>query len=96
MVGAAPQWVRIILVSIDVAAIVIAGSAALVSYRAWHRMRCEVSEDIEAPEYARELVEIGAGRTRFLATWGMMTGVGFALAVVYDLISPWVVPLCGW
>jgi len=88
--------VRIILVSIDVAAITIVRSDALVSYRAWHGMRCEVSEDIEAPEYARELVEIGAGRTRFLATWGMMTGVGFALAVVYDLISPWVVPLCGW
>jgi hypothetical protein len=96
MIGAARQWVRITFISIDAAAIVIAGSAALVSYRAWNRKRRTVSGDIEAPEQAWELIQIGEGRTRFLAIWGMMTGVGFALALVFDLMSPWVVPLCGW
>lgn len=77
-----------LLLSIDLIAIAVAAAAALVSYRSWRATRRELAGR------ARDLVEIGEGRTRFLALWGLLTGVGFLLAVVFDGVALWVLPLC--
>ena len=70
-------------------AIAVAAAAALVSYRSWRATRREFAGR------AGDLIEIGEGRTRFLALWGLLTGVGFLLAVVFDGVALWVVPLCA-
>ena len=40
------------------------------------------------------VVEIGAGRRRFLAMWGVMISLGFLLAVVFDLVAVLGLRLC--
>jgi hypothetical protein len=42
-----------------------------------------------------ELVEAGEGRTRFLAVWGIWTGVWFAIAILFNTIAVFAVPTCG-
>ena len=44
---------------------------------------------------ASTLMEIGAGRTRFLALWGMVLGVGFALAAAITAVAFIVLPRCA-
>ena len=78
-----------LLVAIDVAAMVIAALAAVVSYRSWNSTRRELSG------HAGDLIEIGEGRTRFLSVWGMLISVGFLIAIASDLVALWVLPLCG-
>jgi hypothetical protein len=85
---ALPGWTWPTLLGVDVLAIAIAVLAAIVSWRNWQRARHEAASD--AP-----LIEIGEGRTRFLALWGLMTGVGFAVAGIFDLVTLWIVPVCA-
>jgi hypothetical protein len=40
------------------------------------------------------MVDIGEGRTRFLALWGMLTSGGLFLVVLLDFIALFVLPLC--
>jgi hypothetical protein len=84
--GAGALWS--LLLAIDLIAMAIAASAALVSYRAWRASRREVSG------HAGELIEVGEGRTRFLALWGMITGGGFLIVIAFDLVGLLVLPLC--
>lgn len=83
------QWAWSLLVAIDLIAMAIAVLAALTAYRNWL-----LSHD-EATGYAHGMVEIGEGRTSFLSLWGILTSVGFFVAVAFDFIALWVVPLCG-
>ena len=84
--GAGLWW---LLLSIDLIAIAVAAAATLVSYRSWRATRRELAGR------ASDLLEIGEGRTRFLALWGLLTGVGFLLAVVFDGVALLVLPLCA-
>jgi hypothetical protein len=41
------------------------------------------------------MVETGEGRTRFLAIWGMLIGLTFFVAVIFDFVGLWILPICG-
>jgi hypothetical protein len=84
--GGAPRtyamvgWLWPMLIAVDAVALLVAALAALVSFSTWRSTREE--SDGRAPE----AIDIGEGRTRFLALWGMMTGTGFFIATVFDLV----------
>jgi len=42
-----------------------------------------------------ELIEIGRGRTRFTAMWGVVLGFGFALATLLTAIPLLMIPRCA-
>jgi hypothetical protein len=86
--AAAPGWLWPLLLVIDIAALIVALAAIFVSYRIWHKARDERQGDAGA------LAEIGEGRTRFFALWGMVGGGAFAMAILFDLIAVLVLPLC--
>jgi hypothetical protein len=77
-----------ILVAIDVAGIVLAVAGGLVSLRSW-RLTFD-----EAPGSAHQLLDIGQGRTRFLAMFGVLTSVLFTLGMLFAAAAVFVVPLC--
>jgi hypothetical protein len=95
--GAAPrsavplhsQGLSWLLIALDLAAIVVAAVAVLVSHRSWQSTRREF------PGHAGDLIDIGEGRTRFLSLWGMLTSAGFMIAIAIDLVGLWILPLCA-
>jgi hypothetical protein len=82
-------WVWPTMIGIDVLTILIALAAILVSYRNW-RIASEESAGPRSP-----LIEIGEGRTRFLSMWGLLIGALFVIAVSFDLVALFIVPVCG-
>jgi hypothetical protein len=54
----------------------------------WRRTRGESSGG------AGHVLEIGEGRTRFLAACGMLSAFGFALAILFDTPAIMAVPAC--
>jgi hypothetical protein len=78
------------LLTVEGIAVVIAFAGAMTAYRSWAATHAEAHGDTE------DLVEAGRGRTRFLALWGLMTSLGFAVAILFSLTGPLVVPLCGY
>ncbi len=70
-----------LLYSIDAIAFVIALATILISWRHWQLTKEEASGEIT------ELAEIGEGRTRFLALWGMLMGGMFAAAIFFGFIA---------
>ena len=80
----APIGALIVLVSCALAA-----SAA--GYASWRKF-AEVRDEREGGH--DELAEIGHGRTRFVALWGVYLGVGFALASLVTLVAFALVPQC--
>jgi hypothetical protein len=83
------RWSWSLLVAIDVFTMLIAALAAIIAYRNWN-----LSRD-EAVGYSHGLMEIGEGRTSFLSLWGILTSAGFFVAVAFDFIGLWTIPLCG-
>lgn len=83
-----PAWAWPTLLGIDVATIAVAIVAILISYHYWRRARDE------AVAHAAS-IETGEGPTRFLALWGLLVGYGFLVAVLFDLVGLWIVPVCG-
>jgi hypothetical protein len=79
----------LVLIAIDVASLIICAAAAAIAYRNWARSAEELAETESA------MVETGEGRTRFLAVWGFLVGIGFFVAVVFDFVGLWIVPICG-
>ena len=49
----------------------------------------------ESEGHMDDLVEVGEGRTRFLGIIGMAFSVLFFAAVLFGLISLWIVPVCA-
>ncbi|MDQ2802823.1 MAG: hypothetical protein M3Y41_09110, partial [Pseudomonadota bacterium] len=63
--------------------------SAAVAWRIWRETRGE------RPGKTASLLEVGEGRTRFLALVGILMGLGFAIAIVFDTVVLLVVPLCA-
>jgi hypothetical protein len=63
--------------------------AAWVAWRAYQRTEDEGHGD------HRHVVEVGAGRTRFLALWGVILGIGSAVATSFTAVALIVLPRCG-
>lgn len=60
-----------------------------IAYRNWDRTRAE------RPGSGHHLLELGEGRTRFLAMCGLVTSGGFSLAFLFTGAYMVVAPLCA-
>lgn len=69
-------------------ALAVCVSGALVAYGAWRRTRGEHTGGGHA------LLDIGEGRSRFLALAGLMTSLGFLVATVFSIPAALLVPAC--
>jgi hypothetical protein len=83
------NWTWPAMVVLTAVAIAISLAGFMVSMRAFNRTR------EEAQGGAHHLMEVGAGRTRFLALWGMVLGAGFALAAAITVVAFIAVPRCA-
>ena len=79
-----PKW----LIALNLTALIMVVAGGIFCRVAWNRT---AGEKDGGPEAA---LTIGAGRTRFLAVCGMLTSVGFTLAVLFNTIEPLLVPGC--
>jgi hypothetical protein len=79
---------RTALVAFDAVALIVALTAALVSFASWRAVRAEQ----RSGHYLA--LEIGEGRTRFLALWGIMSSVCFLGAIVFHSLASVMAPLC--
>ena len=73
---------------LDRIALAIALAAALIAYRNWSSTQGEHGGG------SQRLVEVGEGRTRFLSMCGILTSLGFALAIIFTSCIILLVPLC--
>ena len=87
LAGYAWTWPAMVLAML--AGVAIALTSFWISWRAFVRVRDESDGD------HRHLMEVGAGRTRFLALWGMLLGGGFALATLVTAVAFLVLPRCA-
>jgi hypothetical protein len=78
-----------VLITVDIASLAVSAIAALTAYRSWI-LSAEEQADTGSP-----MVETGEGRTRFLAIWGLLIGIWFFIAVGFDFIGLWILPLCS-
>jgi hypothetical protein len=82
-------WTWAAIVAISIAAVVVALAAFAVSRRTYKRTRAEGHGD------HRHVLEVGTGRTRFLAIWGMVLGASFAVATALTTVAFFVLPRCA-
>jgi 4-hydroxybenzoate polyprenyltransferase len=82
-------WSKTAMVVVLGLAVVVAVAAFLTASHAYERSKDEVQGN------QTHLLESGAGRTRFLALWGMIFGAGFALATLVTGIAFIVLPRCA-
>ncbi len=82
-------WTRAAMIGLVAAGGLVALAAAYVSWRAYKRTADESGGD------QRHLMEVGTGRTRFLALWGVILGAGAALAISFTAVAILVLPRCG-
>jgi hypothetical protein len=89
--GAPPGWTAtwLALLLINIAALAVALAAAEMSRRQWRATRSE------QPGSSDTLLQVGEGRTRFLAMCGMIFNLGFLVAIVSDTVAILVVPGCA-
>jgi hypothetical protein len=78
---------RTALLVFDLVALIAAVSGGIVSYAIWRAVRTEQRGD-------EHVVDIPAGRTRFMALWGLMSSACFLLAIVFNCIGSFMAPLC--
>ncbi|MCP8937443.1 hypothetical protein NK718_02860 [Alsobacter sp. SYSU M60028] len=83
------SWLPTLLAASTAVALVIAVAAAWAGYRSWRRTREEADGE------HRRLLEVGEGRSRFLAAWGLWIGVLFAVAILFDAVGLALVTSCG-
>jgi hypothetical protein len=82
-------WTWSAIVVISIVAFGVSSLAFFVSWRAFQRTRRESKGD------HRHVLEVGTGRTRFLALWGVIGGASFAAAVALTAIALRVLPRCA-
>lgn len=69
-------------------AVLICCSGAILAYRAWKRTQGEHRGG------SQTLLEVGEGRSRFMALAGLLTSLGFLLATLFSIPAAMFVPLC--
>lgn len=82
-------WTWPALIALLIVCVLVALAAFAVSYRGYARTREESAGDLE------HLLEVGGGRTRFLALWGVLLGAGFALVTALTAIAIGLLPRCA-
>lgn len=83
------DWSSPAMVGILVAALAIALLSALAAWRVYQHTKTECSGD------HLHLMEVGGGRNRFLALWGICFGAGSAAVIVMTLFAFLVLPRCA-
>ncbi len=83
------QWTWIAMLLATAAALAIALLSLLLSWRMYQRTK------EEAAGGTARLLDGGAGRTRFLALWGVLLGSGFALATAITALAFVTLPRCA-
>ena len=83
------DWLTPALFGLDALAIVVTVAAGLVAWRAFARTRDEADGD------SHHLLEVGEGRSRFLALCGLLTAAGFLIIIAFNTLSLVLVPLCA-
>lgn len=83
------EWVGSAIIAINLACLAIAVAATIASFLIWRRTQ------EEAPGGHESALDIGQGRTRFFAIWGVWSGVWFALQILFATIAIFWVPPCG-
>ncbi|MDB6086495.1 MAG: hypothetical protein JWN43_4376 [Gammaproteobacteria bacterium] len=83
------HWTSQAIAAVMLLAVAMAIISFLVSWGAYRRTRHEGGGE------HRHLVETGAGRTRFLALWGMLLGSGFAVATAITAVAFILLPRCA-
>jgi hypothetical protein len=88
---AAPLWGGSgpMMLAVSLTGIAIAIAAGLVSWRSWRHTSGE------RPGSFHHLLDLGEGRTRFMATVGMLTSALFLIALAFGLSALCLVPPCG-
>ncbi len=76
------------LLGVAALALVVGGTALLVAWRNLRRTAQEHRGRVD------ELLEVGEGRTRFLAVWGMLLSGGFLVAIILQILALVLVPPC--
>ncbi|MBV8853489.1 MAG: hypothetical protein JOY91_08805 [Sinobacteraceae bacterium] len=82
-------WTQVLTDILCGAAVAVALAAAFTGWRLLQLTREEMHGD------HRHLVDTGAGRTRFLALWGLVAGIGFAVATAITGIALFILPRCS-
>jgi len=83
------HWTSQAIAALMVLAVAVAIVSFIVSWGAFKRTRQEIPGD------PLHLLETGAGRTRFLALWGMLLGAGFAAATALTAVAFITLPRCA-
>ncbi|MEO8308806.1 MAG: hypothetical protein ABI616_12280 [Pseudomonadota bacterium] len=85
----APSAILPVLMTLDLAATFLCVVALFVAWRCWTATREE--------QYGSraQLLEIGEGRTRFLAMCGMLVSAGFLVASLFTSLVMLISPLCS-
>ncbi len=76
------------MIAASVAGALLGLEALFISWRVLQRTKQE------APGDQRHLIEVGSGRTRFLALWGVCLGAGFTLVTLLTFVAFTTVPTC--
>jgi len=87
--GDGKSWNMLAMAVTALITLLIALLATSVAWRSYRRTQRE------QPGGHPELLEIGAGRTRFLAFWGIVFGVGFSLTILFTALGQEVLPRCS-
>jgi len=83
------RWTSPAIIAVLITGVIVALAAFAVSYRSFARTRYEAGPD------QQYLMEVGAGRTRFLALWGLLLGAGFAVATALTAVAFVILPRCA-
>ena len=86
---AEPRWPSLHYMIALVSAACLVGSiiSLIVAYRAWRKVRDEKA-------HTGEVVEVGEGRTRFLAVFGIMISLIFFCAILFTELAQLLVSPC--
>jgi hypothetical protein len=82
------SYLRPMLWAFNAAALVSAIVGLWIAARNWSATRRERGGN------STRLIELGEGRTRFLAMCGMLAGAGFVVAILFSSVSLLLSPLC--
>lgn len=76
------------LIGLNLVCLAIAVGGLVVSWRCWRKVQGEKPGGTEAT------LSIGEGRSRFLATAGMMAAGAFTVAILFNTVEPLMIPSC--
>lgn len=76
------------LIAITLLSFAVTVASGFLSLHHWRQVKAEKG----GGEHGH--LTLGEGRTRFLAVGGMLNAGGFAMAILFSLLEPIVIPLC--